>query len=91
MAERGTAMPRSVRGGRGLGRRPKYRSASVRSRTPKPLPRCRRLLVLGGALLLLMGGCPVDSDQLIADVVQAALDSATNSFVEALSAFLAGN
>jgi hypothetical protein len=48
-------------------------------------------LVLGGALLLLMGGCPIDTDQLIADVVQAALDSATNSFVDALSAFLAGN
>jgi len=38
-----------------------------------------------------MGGCPVDSDALIADVVTAALESASNSFVEALSAYLAGS
>lgn len=40
---------------------------------------------------MLMGGCPVDNDALIADVVKAAFESATNSFVEALSAYLAGN
>ena len=48
-------------------------------------------MILGGALLLLMGGCPIDSDALIADVIQAALESATNSFIEALSAYLAGS
>jgi hypothetical protein len=48
-------------------------------------------LILGGALLLLMGGCPVDSDQLIADVVRAALESATTSFVDTLSTYLAGS
>jgi hypothetical protein len=54
-------------------------------------PRFRQLAILGGALLLLTGGCPIDSDQLVADVVRAALESATNSFVETLSTFLAGN
>lgn len=63
----------------------------MRSRILKPLPRGRWLLVIGGALLLLMGGCPVDSDALIADVVRAALESTTNSVLEALSAYLAGN
>ena len=48
-------------------------------------------MILGGALLLLMGGCPIDSDALVADVIKAALESATNSFVEALSAYLAGS
>jgi hypothetical protein len=47
-------------------------------------------LILSGALVLLMGGCPIDSDQLIADVVRAALESATNSFIDTLSTFLAG-
>ena len=60
-------------------------------RTLGRLPRFRQLVILGGALLLLMGGCPVDSDQLIADVIRAALESATNSFVETLSTYLAGN
>ena len=63
----------------------------MKSRTLKPLPRCRWLLIFGGALLLLMGGCPIDSDALVADVIKAALESATNSFVEALSAYLAGS
>jgi hypothetical protein len=62
----------------------------VRFRTFKPVPRCRLLLILSGALVLLMGGCPIDSDQLIADVVRAALESATNSFIDTLSTFLAG-
>ena len=47
--------------------------------------------MLGGALLFLVGGCPVDMDALITDVVNAALESATNSVVDALSAYLAGN
>jgi hypothetical protein len=38
-----------------------------------------------------MGGCPIDSDKLTTDVVQAALESVTNSLVEALSTYLAGN
>jgi hypothetical protein len=46
--------------------------------------------LLAGALLVAMGGCPVDSDELVADVVRAALESATNSFVETLSTYLAG-
>jgi len=41
--------------------------------------------------LLLTGGCPIDTDQLIADLVQAGLESATNSLVETLSTYLAGN
>jgi len=48
-------------------------------------------VILSGALLLLMGGCPIDSDQLIADVIKAALESATTSFVDTLSTYLAGS
>jgi hypothetical protein len=40
---------------------------------------------------MVTGGCPVDTDQLAADVIRAALESATNSFVDTLSTYLAGN
>jgi hypothetical protein len=56
----------------------------------RPL-RSLKAVLLTGALLLPMGGCPIDSDALIADVVRAALESATNSFIETLSTYLAGN
>jgi hypothetical protein len=36
-----------------------------------------------------MGGCPVDTSKLVTDVVAAALQSASDSIVDALSAFLA--
>lgn len=45
------------------------------------------LLAVTAALLI--GGCPVDTDQLIADVVAAALQSASDSFVQTLSEYLA--
>jgi hypothetical protein len=48
------------------------------------------LVILCGGLLSAMGGCPIDSDALATDVVQAALLSVTNSLVEALSTYLAG-
>ena len=49
------------------------------------------VIILGGALLLGTGGCPVDEDALATDVVQAALTSITNSLVDALSTQLAGS
>ena len=50
----------------------------------------KRLGVLSAAFLLQaqMGGCPIDNDALITDIVSAALSSASNSLVEALSNFL---
>ena len=48
-------------------------------------------LLLGAALLLSMGGCPVNSDDVISATVEAALNAATASFVDNLSAYLAGN
>jgi hypothetical protein len=51
----------------------------------------RWLVVMSGVLLLLTGGCPIDSEALATDVFQAALDSITNSLGEALSTYLAGN
>jgi len=51
----------------------------------------RQLMLLSGALLLLLGGCPIDSDKLATDVAEAALQSVTTSLVEALSTYLTGN
>jgi hypothetical protein len=48
-------------------------------------------LVLGGALLLSMGGCPINGDDVLTATVGAALNAASTSFVDALSAYLAGN
>ena len=48
-------------------------------------------LVLGGALLLSLGGCPIDGDEVLTATVEAALNAATTSLVDALSAYLAGN
>lgn len=48
-------------------------------------------IFLGGALFLLMGGCPIDGDLLTTEVVDAALQSITSSLVDALSTYLAGN
>jgi len=55
--------------------------------------RFRRLVLLGGALLLtvLMGGCPIDGAALTTDVLQASLQSITNSLVDTLSTYLAHN
>ena len=49
------------------------------------------LALLGGILLLSMGGCPVDTDKLTTEVVQAALESISTSIVDVLSTYLAGN
>lgn len=48
-------------------------------------------LVVGGALLMLLGGCPIDGEDVLTATVEAALNAATTSFVDALSAYLAGN
>lgn len=63
----------------------------MRFRMLRCLPPLPPVVFIGVALLLLMGGCPIDSDQLATDVVRAALESITDSAVEALSTFLAGN
>lgn len=47
--------------------------------------------VLGAALLLSMGGCPISGDDVLTATVEAALNAATTSFVDALSTYLAGN
>jgi hypothetical protein len=52
---------------------------------------CLKALLLGGLLLVPMGGCPIDTDQVTTDVFQATLQSVTSSLVDALSAYLAGN
>lgn len=75
------------------------RSGSFRERCGSELAETRAprrwdkgcLALLAAGLLLLTGGCPIDTDQLIADLVQAGLESATNSLVETLSTYLAGN
>ncbi len=55
----------------------------------KRYPRLFRLLLACGFAAPLMGGCPVDTDQVATDVTQALLTSITNSLVEALSQYLA--
>jgi len=42
-------------------------------------------------LLLSLGGCPIDGDEVLTATVEAALNAATTSLVDALSAYLAGN
>ena len=49
------------------------------------------MIILGGALLLGTGGCPIDEDALATEVVDAALQSITTSLVDALSNQLAQN
>ena len=51
----------------------------------------RGFVLISAALLLLMGGCPVNTDKLTTDVVEAALQSMATSLVDTLSVFLAGN
>lgn len=47
---------------------------------------------LAGLLLLAtLGGCPIDADELAADVTAAALTSISESLVDALELYLAGN
>ncbi|MBN2446835.1 MAG: hypothetical protein JXO22_08925 [Phycisphaerae bacterium] len=60
-------------------------------RTMRHRPRTRNILILATALLLLMGGCPVDLDTLTTDLLQAGLESLSTSLVDALSTYLAGN
>ena len=50
-----------------------------------------RLLAMLTSLAIATSGCAIDGDQLIADIVQAGLDSATTSIVDALSGHLANN
>ncbi len=46
-----------------------------------------------GVVLLIatLGGCPIDADAVFTETLQAALDSATSSFVSALADYLAAN
>jgi methyl coenzyme M reductase subunit C len=46
-------------------------------------------LALACAALFALGGCPVDKNDVITATVQAALDAASKSFVDSLSAYLA--
>ncbi len=46
---------------------------------------------MGGALLLTQTGCPIDTDALLTDTIQAALQSITDSFVATLAQQLAGS
>lgn len=60
-------------------------------RTFTRLPRRLVALMLAGAFLLPMGGCPVNGDQVLTEVVRAALETATSSLVDTLSSYLATN
>ena len=53
--------------------------------------RMRFFALLAGAVLLLTGGCPIDTDDLTASVLEAALQSISDSLVEAASTYLAGS
>lgn len=54
-------------------------------------PRLRRgglrtaALVLAATVVLLAGGCPIDVDQLLTDVLNAVLQSASTSLVDSFS------
>jgi hypothetical protein len=48
-----------------------------------------RLVWAIGLLSIATSGCAIDGAQLVTDVVQAALDSATTSIVDSLSDYLA--
>lgn len=47
--------------------------------------------VVGAALLIWMGGCPIDRDAVITETTRAALQAALNSFIEKLGEQLAGS
>lgn len=49
------------------------------------------MLMIVAACLLACGGCPIDGDLVVTETLQAALNAATTSFVDALGQFLAGN
>ena len=51
---------------------------------------CVAALVIG-SVLLFMGGCPVDRDAVLEETVRAGLQATLDSFVEALSEYLAAN
>ncbi len=61
------------------------------ARTMKRTLGCLGALVLGGALLLSLGGCPINGDDVLTATLQAALDAATQSLVDSVSKYLAGN
>lgn len=67
-----------------------YGSVKVTMPSFKRRIRSARFGLLGGVLLL-MGGCPIDTDKLATDVFSAALTSIVTSLVEALSKYLAAN
>jgi Na+/melibiose symporter-like transporter len=46
---------------------------------------------MGAALLIWMGGCPIDRDEVITETTRAALQAALNSFIEKLGEQLAGS
>jgi hypothetical protein len=60
----------------------------------KLVRRCGRpggVVILAGAVALTLGGCPIDWDAFVTDVVAAGIESASTSFLDALSTYLAGN
>ncbi len=46
--------------------------------------------LFGGALLLWMGGCPIDGDAVVTETVRAALQAVVDSLIDALGQYLAG-
>jgi hypothetical protein len=73
-----------------LGRRTRLRSVRVKLQNVRRTLGRIGALVLAGALLMSMGGCPVNGDDVFTATVEAALNAASASFVDALSAYLAG-
>lgn len=61
--------------------------------TMTPPQRSRRWLWLCGlaGAILVMGGCPIDSDEVVTESVRAALNAIVSSFVESLGDYLATN
>jgi hypothetical protein len=48
-------------------------------------------LTLAAAAFAVTGGCPIDSNTVVTETVQAALTAVVTSLVDSLSQYLAGN
>lgn len=70
-----------------------WRSASVSKEYRTASPRSGRPLawLIVGALLVWMGGCPIDRNEVLTETTRAALQAALNSFIEKLGEQLAGS
>ena len=61
----------------------------MNSRKHKRALRWLGAVVLGGAFLMSLGGCPIDNNTVVTETIRAALQSASNSIADAISAYLA--